>query len=479
MPRARVGCLSAQPPGHGNQYRRPHPASGLREGIILRIVFLTHQYLPRHVGGTEVYTHGLAVRAQRAGHAVRVITHFESPSLDPVDYQAVHTEYEGIPVTELHHNLSRASDPARAEYDNPHIVELLRQELEASRPDLIHALHAMKLSGAALELCYDLNLPVVLTLADYWFICPRHTLLRWNQQLCDGPAHDLDCLHCLHDMHGFAAGRAQKLPVPILREMAERGSAVLKQRLPRFWRDIDAIRKRQGYLQQIVERADRVIALSDFQKEMFARNGYSAARIQVLHHGLETEGLMPATMLPTEELEIVFIGSLVHHKGPHILLQALARRPEAKVRLLLYGDASDSTPYLESLKALVAADDRAKLMGTFPLNEMGRVLKSAHVLAMPVLWYENEPLVVKAARYMGVPVLASQIGTLADSIEPGVNGWLLPAGDIEAWAHAIATLNPKPLPPDTSIKSMDENARELLDIYQEVYAKRRCSEQTT
>ena len=136
--------------------------------------------------------------------------------------------------------------------------------------------------------------------------------------------------------------------------------------------------------------------------------------------------------------------------------------------MLLYGDTGGSNEYLESLKKLVAADSRAQLMGTFPLDEMGRVLETADVLAMPVLWYENEPLVVKAARYAGVPVLASNIGTLADSIRQDVNGWLLPPGDVEAWAEAIATLNPKPLSPDASIKSMDRNAHELLEIYQEI-----------
>src|SRR5207253_6608187 len=96
------------------------------------------------------------------------------------------------------------------------------------------------------------------------------------------------------------------------------------------------------YLRRLVERADRVIALSDFQKDMFVRNGYAAERIQVLHHGLETAGLKPATSASTEELEIVFVGSLVYHKGPHILLKALAEHPKLKVRLLLYGDASGS-----------------------------------------------------------------------------------------------------------------------------------------
>jgi glycosyltransferase involved in cell wall biosynthesis len=97
---------------------------------------------------------------------------------------------------------------------------------------------------------------------------------------------------------------------------------------------------------------------------------------------------------------------------------------------------------------------------------------------MPALWYENEPLVVKAAQYVGLPILASNIGTLATSIRDGVNGWLLPPGDAEAWGRAFAAFAPKPLPPDLSIKSMDENARELLRLYEDIYLQR-CSAQNT
>lgn len=410
---------------------------------------------------------------------MRVITHVESPSLDRKDYQAVATEHDGIAVTEIHHNLSRADDPVRAEYDNPHVAELLNPVLDAIKPDLVHALHGMKLSGAALKLCYDRNLPVILTLADYWFICPRHTLLRWNHELCQGPAHDLDCLRCSHELHGFASGRMQKLPNPLLRITSNAGSILGSESLPRFWRDIQAIRQRKNYLREIVERADCLIALSEFQKEMYVRNGYDAKKIRVLHHGLETERLQPARPKSTEPWELVFIGSLVYHKGVHVLLEALARRPQAKVRVLLYGDAGGSNSYLDSLKQLAAKDDRVRLMGTFPVNEMGRVLATAHALVMPVLWYENEPLVVKAAQYIGLPVLASNIGTLATSIRHGVNGWLLPPGDVEAWAEAIESFQWMPLAPDTSIKSMDRNAKELLELYEEIYSKSRCHTQNT
>ncbi len=449
----------------------------------MRIVYLTHQYFPRHTGGTEVYTHGLAKRARRAGHSARVITCVESPHLDPARHGARHTEYEGVPVTELHFNLSVAPEPALAEYDNPFTGALLRREFETVRPDLVHAAHLMKLSASALEVCYQMNVPVVLTLTDYWLICPRHTLLRWNNQLCRGPAHDLDCARCLRHTHGFARGRMQNLPAPLLRLGSGLGRLALGGRPPRFWRDVRAIRGRKDYLRRAVSRADRVIALSALLKELFVLNGYAEDKIEVLQHGPETQGLdvaAPPTL--NEEIEVVFIGSLAYHKGPHILLESLALRPELKLRLLIYGEAGGSDPYSDSLKSMAAADPRVRLMGTFPPDEMGRVLGTADVLAAPALWYENNPLVVQAARLAGVPVMASDLGTLATSIEHGREGWLVPAGDTRAWAAALAGLTREGLPPRTpnrSVKSMDEHAREIFDIYQEILSDRQCSEPNT
>jgi hypothetical protein len=73
----------------------------------MRVAYLTHQYFPRHVGGTEVYTRGLALRAAVAGAALEVLTYHESPSGDRRDYGVVALEHDGIPVREIHYNLSR------------------------------------------------------------------------------------------------------------------------------------------------------------------------------------------------------------------------------------------------------------------------------------------------------------------------------------------------------------------------------------
>jgi glycosyltransferase involved in cell wall biosynthesis len=433
----------------------------------MRVMYLTHQYLPRHVGGTEIYTHGLARRATQAGFPVTVVTYHESPSGQAADYGVFPQEHEGIPVREIHYNLSVAPDPARYEYDNPFTAEVLAREIEAFRQDLVHVMHAMKLSGSALAVCRKLGVPFVVTLCDFWFVCPRHTLLKWDGSLCSGPEHRLACVKCLHHTHGFFRHRLVSLPEePMAREI-RRGIARRAREPADFWRDVRAARRRNRYLRRELLGARRIVALSAFQKTMMVGNGFPAERVDVIEHGLEVEGLAPVVRRSAPVPRLVYIGSLVPHKGPHVVLEALARAPRACVELMIYG-APPETDYGARLAKLAGADTRVRLMGLVPPSELGRVLAEADALVVPSLWYENDPLVVKAAFYVGRPVLASRIGSLAEMVTPGRNGWLLAPGDARAWAAAIERLvaDPTALPAEVgSVKTMDDNAREMFDIY--------------
>lgn len=363
----------------------------------MRILYLTHQYFPRWVGGTEVYTRGIVRRAARAGHEVEVLTYHEAPARRGPR----RTEFEGVPLVEIHDALGLTPKPVRYEFENPEVGTWVREEIERFQPDLVHAMHAMKLSGAAL----DVGVPLVVTLCDYWFLCPRHTLLTWEGKTCEGPG---DCGPCLRDLHGF------RKPDP----------------------------RRTDRLREILLGANRILALSDFLKRMFVKNGYPAERIEVIDHGLETEGLEPS---PPEGPRLLFIGNRVAHKGAHILEEAL-RGTDWDARF--HGSGFP--------------------LGTFPPDEMGRVLRGAAVLAVPALWYENHPLVVKAALHVGLPVLASRIGCLPEWIREGENGWLAEPGDVADWRRALevarrdySRIHGRP----TRVKSMDQNFEELLGVY--------------
>lgn len=412
----------------------------------MRIAYLTHQYFPRHIGGTEVYTRGLARRARAAGHEVLVVTAHDPLSWNRALQGVRRSEHEGIPLTEVHYSLGTAPEPARYEYENPYAAAKVKEELSWFKPDIVHVTHAMKLSGACLEACDALGIPFIVTLCDFWFICPRHTLLTWEGHLCEGPSDPTACVKCLHHTHGFPETETVKR----------------------------AARRRPSYLREALLKARRIITLSNFQKQMFVQNGFPEERIETLAHGLETLGLDPERKEKTGTPKVLFIGSLVEHKGAHVLLEALSRLRELPLECLIYGSFNPNDPYGDRLKELAASDPRVHFMGTFPPDEMGKILAQGDVLALPAQWYENDPLVLKAALYMGIPVLVSNLGSLPERVQDGHQGILLPPGDVEAWARGLKqVLGSEQMEnlPGEKIKTMDEHAEEIFDVYREELKK--------
>jgi len=412
----------------------------------MRIAYLTHQYFPRHVGGTEVYTRGLALRAKAAGHEVSILTAHDPVSGDHTLRGVHHTEHEGIPLVEIHYSLGTAPQPARYEYENPYAARKIKGELRRFKPDIVHVAHAMKLSGACLEACDSLRIPFIVTLCDFWFLCPRHTLLRSDGALCEGPSDIKACVRCLHHTHDF----------------------------PDTWMVRYFTRRRPSYLHKVLLKARRIIALSHFQKEMFVRNGFPEDCIEVRGHGIETAGFELERKRATGTPKVVFIGNLVEHKGVHILLEAVSRLKDLPFECLIYGSFDGVNGYGARLKRLAGSDPRIRFMGAFASDETGKILSGASVLALPAQWYENDPLAVKAALYGGVPILASNIGSLAEMVKQGYNGFLLPPGDVDAWARGLKeVLGSEAMRQlrGEKIKTMDEHAAEIFTIYRQELEK--------
>jgi len=411
----------------------------------MHIVYLTHQFFPRYVGGVEVYTLGLAKHAISAGHKVTVITYHETESANTADYGPHYTSYNEIPIIEIHYNISIAVRPMQYEYNNPFTATTLANILKELKPDIVHVMHAMKLSASALQVCDKLQIPFVVSLGDFWFICPRHTLLKWDGSLCNGPIHPLYCVRCIQDLHGFAKS-------------------------PHLMRDLPELARRNRFIKKTLLKAKRIIALSEFQKKMYARNGMPAYRVEVIQHGLDQHPVKFEAHIHEEPYRIGYIGSLVEHKGVHILLEALTRIPEMKVTCEVYGALTD-TKYVNTLRAMTDNDARINFMGTFAPSEILNVIQRFDVLAVPSIWYENEPLVIKSALQAGIPVLCNNIGSLSGMVKHGKTGWLVSERTVAAWVHALksaVTDLPKTQLQPVKIKTMEENAKEILTIYSEV-----------
>jgi glycosyltransferase involved in cell wall biosynthesis len=200
---------------------------------------------------------------------------------------------------------------------------------------------------------------------------------------------------------------------------------------------------------------------------MHVKNGIPSERIEVIRHGLDQFDSEPVVDQYKGPLRIGYIGSLVEHKGVHLLLEALARIPHVKLTCRIYG-AQDNSAYVGRLHEIAKNDKRIEFMGTFASPQLAQVLSSMDILAAPFLWYENEPLVIKAALSRGIPTICNNIGSLSEMITHEKTGWLVPDKHVETWANAIQQaliqlpdMHMQPV----KIKTIEENAQEILSIY--------------
>lgn len=429
-----------------------------------RVAYLVHQYLPRQVGGTELYTQGLARRWIARGGEALVLAYHESR--DGGSAVLVPGEHDGIRTIELRHDLGPSARRARHEYLNDDLLEPIARALADFAPDVVHVTHPMKLSGAALAACRLAGVPYVLTATDYWLVCMRHTLLDWAGRACPGPTHAADCLRCAHELHGVADHAIVHLPRIAVRAALTLGRA-LGTSGP-FWRDARDIADRNATLRELALGARCLVALTDFQRAILVAHGYPPSRVHVIPHGIETDHLPPRTRVATHPIRVLFVGSLVPHKGPRVLLDALARIPDARLACRVVGAIDARAPYVRDLIATARRDPRVVLVGQLDPAALGAEMAEADVLVLPALWYENAPIVVQAARHVGLHVVTSRIGSLADLLADDPGATLLRPGDVPALAHCLAELARAPRAIDgvpRAALTMDEHARRVFATY--------------
>ena len=136
------------------------------------------------------------------------------------------------------------------------------------------------------------------------------------------------------------------------------------------------------------------------------------------------------------EFVILFVGALVHPKGPQILIQALRKVIDVipDTRLILVGEGYGRNE-LEKLAVDLDLQKHVYFAGLIR-KELPMYLKSSDVSVVPS-FQENFPLVVLEAMAAGIPVIASSVGGVQDLIIDGKTGLSVQPGDPDALTDAI------------------------------------------
>jgi glycosyltransferase involved in cell wall biosynthesis len=135
------------------------------------------------------------------------------------------------------------------------------------------------------------------------------------------------------------------------------------------------------------------------------------------------------------DTRFLFVGRLIERKGLEVLFRAFERFPGGE--LWIAGDG----PLAEIAAAAAAADPRIRILGHVDGQDLPALYADVDALIVPSL-YEPWGLVVHEGLGNGIPVIASdQVAAADDLVEPGVNGYVVPAGSSEALVGAMSELS--------------------------------------
>lgn len=203
---------------------------------------------------------------------------------------------------------------------------------------------------------------------------------------------------------------------------------------------------RVGVEARIARDADWVAATSTDEVFELVRMGRARSRTSVVPCGVDVDAFSPdGPVAPRgERPRIVSVGRLVPRKGFETLICALPRIPGAELVIVggpaQAGFADDpQARQLQRLAAELGVADRVRLLGAVTRGEMPALLRSADVVACTP-WYEPFGIVPLEAMACGVPVVATAVGGIRDTVVDDVTGRLVPPKDPARLGDAIASL---------------------------------------
>ena len=169
------------------------------------------------------------------------------------------------------------------------------------------------------------------------------------------------------------------------------------------------------------------------------RFGLPPHRAVTVYGGVDTERFRPAVTppAPAAHLRITVVAALIREKGIDVLLRALSGGGLGKWRLRIVGDGPD-LPRLRQLAVDPVLADNVEFLGL--RDDVDEILRDTDIMVHPAVWQEALGYTVLEGMASGCAVVATRTGGIPELIRDGVNGVLVPPGDVEALREALRQL---------------------------------------
>lgn len=267
--------------------------------------------------------------------------------------------------------------------------------IRSTKPAVAHFHNTFPLiSPAAYYAARALQVPVLQKISNYRLLCPGALLLR-NGQICR------DCV----EADSFR---------PAIRHRCYRGSLGATAAVASMLR----VHRSLGTWTNAV---DLYVAVTESLRQEYIRGGFPEDQIAVKPQFVKDRGVGHG-----QGGNAVYVGRLSEEKGPAVLNEAWAQLPD--LRLLVAGSGP-----LQDMRW----NSGVQTLGQQSRDEVHALMAQAAVLIVPSICLDAGPLTMLEAFSCGTPVIAADIGGMAERIRDGYNGLLFRAGDAEDLAAKV------------------------------------------
>lgn len=398
--------------------------------ILLANVF----FAPFSYGGATVVAEQVAHALVR-NHGYRVTAVSMCCRNDLASYVVVKSEQNGITNYLINVPASRSYGEL---YDNPNVTSRLAELIETLDPDLVHAHCIQDMGTGIISAAASQDVPVVLSIHDFWWICDRQFMIKVDQQYCgQDPVRIEQCKGCVEN----------------------------------FW----SAKMRFEHVQQIAAKTARITYPSNFALELCEASGLAPGNGVVwengVHHPKPDFFQRQAKRREKDKrLSFGFVGGPSQIKGWPLIRRAFAELDTDDFRMVVVDGSLDGTWWKDHTFEDLPGD--WEVHPRFSQEKMDDFYAEIDVLLFMSQWKETFGLAIREALARGIAVIQTDSGGTTEHGAISADK-LIPIGApaSQLKSQVATALADHPSHPDArDVASFDDQALEFDAIAREVMA---------
>ena len=462
---------------------------------------------PETIGGVTNYTRPLALELSKHMNVFYLNSSARTFNLDFGQTRIV----EQFPFPEFRSFELVNSPGLETNYDNLDvdtsnwINDLFEDFILRYHIDIVHIHEIFGFSSSIIQVARRLKIRIVITIHEYWWLCPHRVMVDFNNKICEGPDSIKKCSLCVSEkLNGFNSGSIKF-------------RSKLKNKLPRLHKFLSGTKQLiessdssidqpdsldygnssyEDYNNKKIENdlknrlrnnidalnsSDLIIGVSEDVKRILCKYGVNGNRIIVHHIGSTIAGQNIEHDKPLEKDNIVFgyIGGVGYYKGIHQLVEAYASMPKEfinKSTLKLFGKYAPSYYHAIFDKYLKGKpyEKNITFFGRYNPQEIPVITNQIDIMILPSLCADTAPQTIFESYSANLPIIAPNIGGFPDFIKNGITGLLYKKASVQDLQRVLIQVIKNPgliekmrrnIP---KLKTIEKNAEELNEIYHSI-----------